>query len=85
MDFGLIARAGLTQKEFAELCDVSRTTVNLWVTGKMNPHRFVRENIERNLAQLAQCVDEGKLPLPNSKKLDRIAAVRGLMALPEAV
>ena len=85
MDFELIARAGLTQKEFAELCDVSHTTVNLWVTGKMRPHRFVRDNVERRLAQLAECVDAGTLPLPNSKKLDRITAVRGLMAQPEAV
>lgn len=80
MDFGIIAQAGLTQREFAELCGVTRTTVNLWTTGKMEPHRFIKDSVEAQLEGVARSVAEGTLPLPNSKKGDRMAAVRAAVA-----
>ena len=45
MDFTVVAQAGLTQKEFAEVCGVSRITANTWVRGKMNPHRYIKTKV----------------------------------------
>jgi transcriptional regulator with XRE-family HTH domain len=65
MDFSIIERAGLTQKEFADLGEVSRVTVNLWTSGKMNPHRYIKGGISELLGILNVAVDKGALPLGN--------------------
>jgi transcriptional regulator with XRE-family HTH domain len=62
MDFTLIRAAGLTQKEFASLCEVTRTTVNLWLAGKMQPHKFICKRVERVLGVIERAVEENKLP-----------------------
>lgn len=64
MDFGLIKRAGLTQTEFGLLCGVNRATVSLWVTGRFNPHRYLRAKVQRALDSLDAAVSAGALPLP---------------------
>lgn len=62
MNFDIIAKAKITQKDFADICGVSRITVNLWVGGKMQPHRFLQPKVEAALAALEQAVSSGKLP-----------------------
>lgn len=81
MDFTLIHRADVRQHEFAELCGVSRVTVNLWVQGKMMPHRFIRTNIEAALDSVAAALQSAQLPLPLSiPKHQRQQALRVAVA-----
>lgn len=80
MDFSVIDRGELTQKEFSVLCGVSRVTVNLWVRNKMQPHRYIRQRIERLVAQLNSAVDQGTLPLAHELTPEqRIAALREMV------
>lgn len=67
LNYDTIADAGLTQSEFAELCGVSRVTVNLWIKGKMNPHRFVRDRVAEVLDQIREAHTKGSLPVAKSR------------------
>lgn len=81
MDFTLIQRADLRQHEFADLCGVTRVTVNLWVQGKMAPHRFIKDHVETALSGLAAAVESHQLPLPASiPKHQRLQALRDAVA-----
>lgn len=64
LDFTIVTRAGLTQKEFALLSGVSRVTVNLWVRGKMSPHRFIKARTAKVISTLDEAIAQGALPLP---------------------
>jgi transcriptional regulator with XRE-family HTH domain len=76
MDFSMIGRSGLTQREFGELCGVSRVTVNLWIAGKMGPHRYIKDTVEHALDTVSAALDTGKLPFSNTAtKEERQAAV----------
>lgn len=79
MDFQLIARAGLTQREFATTAGVSRSTVNLWVSGKMNPHRYISGNVSQVLDALAAGLITGELPLTQRDSSARIDALQALV------
>lgn len=84
IDFSAIHRAGLTQSEFGALCEVSRITVNLWVNGKMQPHRYNRDHVAMCILAIADALKEDKLPLPSGIKGDqRFAALRAALSLPE--
>lgn len=79
-DFTIVTRAGLTQKEFAVLCGVSRVTANLWVQGKMRPHRYIKTRASQLVALLEKAVLQETLPLPDSvKSLDRHSAVKAAL------
>lgn len=71
MDFSLIERAGLTQREFGSLCGVSRVTVNLWVTNKMGPHRYIRDRVSSILEAIGVALDGDQLPLARSIPRER--------------
>lgn len=64
LDFSIIKKSGLTQVEFASLCKVTRTTTNLWVAGKTQPHRYIRPIVQRVISLLGDAVDQDLLPLP---------------------
>ncbi len=84
LDFSAIHRAGLTQSEFADLCKVSRITVNLWVKGKMQPHRYNRDHVAMCIMATADAIKSRKLPLPSGLEGDRrIVALRSALSLPE--
>ena len=75
-DFTIVARAGLTQKEFATLTGVSRVTANLWVRGKMRPHRYLKIKAARVVSTLEKAIAIETLPLPKAtKSQDRDAAI----------
>lgn len=77
MNFNLIATAGLLQHEFAALAGVSRVTTNLWVKGKMMPHRFIRTDTENLLDSIAAAIESHKLPLaPSVPKHQRLQSIR---------
>lgn len=76
-DFTIVARAGLTQKEFAVLSGVSRVTANLWVMGKMSPHRYIKARTSRVIDTLELTIASGTLPLPDSvPSLERGRAIK---------
>lgn len=64
MDLGTINRAGITQREFAELAGMSRVTVNRWVMGEREPQPANRKAAEDTLSKLNDLIEDGKLPLP---------------------
>jgi hypothetical protein len=70
MDFSLIEKAELTQKEFGRLCGVSRVTANLWATKKFAPHRYIQARVKDNLTAIAAAIEAGLLPLPNNVERD---------------
>lgn len=77
MNFDLISQAGLTQKEFAEVCGVSRTTVNLWSNGKMKPHRFIKARISAVLNAMERAIMANDLPMKTkSRGVSRVEAIR---------
>ena len=81
MDFTLISRADLRQHEFADLCGVTRVTVNLWVQGKMAPHRFIRADVGAALGGIADALKAGQLPLTAGiPKHQRLQALRDAVA-----
>ena len=82
MDFELIRKSGLRQHEFASLCGVSRTTVNLWVTGKMNPNRFVRDRVISVLAAITKGIEDKRLPTKSSTVAPHKVVVEILEARP---
>jgi len=49
MDFDSIKRAGLGQKEFADLIGVSRVSVNHWVKGKSKPGKHTVDKCRKQL------------------------------------
>ena len=63
LDFSVVKKAGLTQIEFANLCDVTRTTANLWIKGNNQPHRFILRRIAAVLVTLGRAVESQTLPL----------------------
>lgn len=85
MDFTLIKRAGLTQREFSLLCGVSRVTANLWVRSKMAPHRLHEDRIATVLGSMGDAVEHARLPLPASvPKHQRLDAIRQALVQPQA-
>ena len=63
IDFSAIHRAGLTQSEFADICEVSRITVNLWVKGKMQPHRYNRDHVAMCILATSDAIKSRKLQI----------------------
>lgn len=63
IDFSILEKAGISQAEFADLCGVSRVTVNLWVKGKMQPHRYLRHTVARVTEDIQVALDAGRLPV----------------------
>lgn len=83
IDFSAIHTAGLTQSEFAELCEVTRVTVNLWVKGKQ-PHRYHRDHVAMCILTVSNAVKARKLPLSKGlKPAARSAKLRTILSLPE--
>ena len=81
LDFSIIERAGLTQSEFAGLADVTRVTINHWVSGKGRPARKKEPKIKSLLKVLSVANKRGILPdtLPSIHKDhmdDRRAQIR---------
>lgn len=62
MDFRVITKAGLTQREFGKLLGVSRVTANRWIHG-YEPHYLMQERVVDMLARIEEAVEANKLPL----------------------
>lgn len=68
MNFQFAIKAGLTQVELAKVLGVSRVTVNHWVNGKMNPHRYIRDDVAHKLCLLQMAIEEGLIPARRNNK-----------------
>ena len=79
MDFTVIARGGLKQTEFSALVGVSRVTTNLWVRGKMSPHRFIKAKVAAVLAHLQSAIENGELPLQQTDATQRLHALLAIV------
>jgi transcriptional regulator with XRE-family HTH domain len=66
--FSIIDEAGISQAEFADLCEVTRCTVNLWVNGRMKPHRYLQPRVDAAKVLLRDAIDAGRLPLNISRR-----------------
>lgn len=78
LDFSVLKAAGLTQAEFAELCEVTRTTANIWISGRSQPHRFIRKRIAAVLAAITDAVNAETLPLSTDSDT-RTAMIRAAL------
>lgn len=72
MDFSILARAGISQGQFAALVDVKRETVNLWTRGRFKPQRTNLPRVCRALDLLADAVNSGHLPVPREDYRARV-------------
>lgn len=76
MDFTVVSKAGLTQREFAALCGVSRVTVNLWVKEKMKPCRFIAPFVKDTLEAIEHAIEKKRLPLAaKTSRKDRVELI----------
>lgn len=53
-DFSLVAKAGLTQREFAALVNVSRVAANAWISGRRRPQLRRHVRVERVMDLLGE-------------------------------
>ena len=60
IDYAIIKKAGLGQKEFAELLGVSRVTVSNWVNNKTSPSKHLESKV-RNTVTLLTAANRLKL------------------------
>ena len=81
MKFDILRRAGIHDGDFAEITNVSRTTVSLWVNGHAKPHRLHEKRIALVLAAVKNAVDAKELPLKEVLKRDvRVRKLGAILA-----
>lgn len=62
LDFDVIAAAGISQREFADIAGVSRVTINKYVRGVGGVGVHVEKKVQRALKIIAAATKLGKLP-----------------------
>lgn len=85
LDFSLVAKAGLTQSEFAALVGANRISVNHWVNKRRTPHRHLAPRVKKALQLIARAVEAGRLPgaIPGTgarTRKERIGYIRDALA-----
>jgi transcriptional regulator with XRE-family HTH domain len=80
LDFMTAQSAGLTQTEIAKVLGVSRVTINLWVNGKMKPHRYHRDSVVEKMALLNAAIEQNLLPKTTSSRKPRHAEIAAALA-----
>ena len=83
MDFEILTKAKFRQTDFADLCGVSRVTVNLWVNKKMGPNRFIADRVAAVLAAVQKAYDEKQLPT-TSKTRPAFGIVKAILESQDA-
>lgn len=81
LDFSMVQASGLTQVELAKVLGVSRTTVNLWFNGKMNPHRLHAEHVERRMELLSAALRKNLIPKQTGRRKPRHAEIEKALQL----
>lgn len=63
IDFSILERADISQRELAALLKVSPGAVHHWVRGRRRPSERMRYRLIARLKQIEEAVEAGKLPL----------------------
>lgn len=71
MEMNSFVKAGLLQREVAELLGVCRVTVNRWFKERTEPHSLIADKVEHTIAQIDEALEVGELPLPLSLPRDQ--------------
>ena len=79
LDFTPLDTAKVTQSEFASLANVSRVTVNNWVHKRLGVHEARAARIEKLLAIISTAVEQKKLPLADTPRDKRSAAIKRIV------
>jgi DNA-binding XRE family transcriptional regulator len=74
IDFSVPIKAGLTQTELAKVLGVSRVTLNMWLHGKMKPHRLHAKDIESRMELVMRAINLNLIP-PKPRRGSRDAAI----------
>lgn len=73
-------RAGLRQREVAELLGVCRASVNRWYKGHTEPSHLLTDRLTEFTANVNQLVDAGTLPLnPDLTPEERLPKLQELI------
>ena len=83
MEFKIALDAGLTQSELAHVFGVTRTTVNLWVNGKMKPHRYNVDNVRQRMELLQTAISKKLIPPRVGKRTPRHEAITAVLKMLE--
>jgi transcriptional regulator with XRE-family HTH domain len=62
LDFDVVTRSGVSQKEFADMLGVSRVTVNRWYNGVAQPSRALNKVVRHALKVFELAIEEELLP-----------------------
>lgn len=63
IDFSILERADISQRELAVLMNVSPAAVHHWVCGRRRPSERLRYRLIERLKQIEEAVESGKLPI----------------------
>lgn len=73
-------KAGLLQREVAEIVGVSRVTVNRWFKDHTKPHPLINRRLQEVVEQVRHARIYGKLPLDTSlARDDRLGQLKEIL------
>ena len=75
MNFKIALDAGLSQSELANVLGVTRTTVNLWLNGKMKPHRYNEDHVRQRMDLLIEAIRSKMIPPKSTRRKPRHEAI----------
>ena len=79
VEFQTALAAGLSQTEIAKVLGVSRVTLNLWLNGKMKPHRYHKHVVDARIALLNKAVEQNLIPKQDKKRKPRHDAISAVL------
>lgn len=79
--FEVVKEAGLLPHEVANVLDVSRVTVSLWLNGHTGPHKLLTRRVRHLLDAVRNAVESGELPVPSDlNRRERSSYVKRVLA-----
>jgi transcriptional regulator with XRE-family HTH domain len=78
IDFSPLKASGITQAEFARLCNVSRAAVHGWLNGA-GVHEMRQSRVTRLLKIISQAIQDEKLPVKGIAKEQRDDAIKKVL------
>lgn len=66
--FDVAKDAGILPNDIAKHLGVHRVTVSSWFNGHNEPHRYLKDKVEKLLDAIDAAVETGELPVPRDIK-----------------